>query len=209
MCFLYRKFEGEGGGGGTPIRRQQKLWSSSFMVQGRRGWNSKLSCYSPGLHKPTKRLKKPVSFDWPLVAGEAGADSSFWTVWRPTQPPLVHTVILHSLHQLVRHTDKKKTKFSSYIRKFRVGSGATSYMRIGFLIYEEMRKFFSIYEKAVSHIWLYTPSLYFIVKEVAIMTVLAFWQIVGRGERCQFQNSTAATYFLLLFDDYCIFTNTV
>ncbi len=47
---------GGGGRGSTPIRRQQKLWSSSFTVQGRRRWNSKLSCYSPGLHKPTKRL---------------------------------------------------------------------------------------------------------------------------------------------------------
>jgi hypothetical protein len=61
-------------------------------------------------------------------------------------------VILHGLHQLVRQADKKETKLSSYIRKFRVGSGAKSYMRKGFLIYEEMRKFFPIYEKAVSHI---------------------------------------------------------
>ncbi len=44
---------------------------------------------------------------------------------------------------------KKKTKFSTYIRKFRWGSGAKSYMRKGFLIYEEMRKFFPIYEGRV------------------------------------------------------------
>jgi hypothetical protein len=37
---------------------------------------------------------------------------------------------------------KKKIKFSSYIRKFRVGAVAKSYMRKGFLISEE----------AVSHI---------------------------------------------------------
>jgi hypothetical protein len=47
---------------------------------------------------------------------------------------------------------KKKIKFSSYIRKFRSGAVAKSYMRKGFLIYEEMHKYFSIYEEAVSHI---------------------------------------------------------
>ncbi len=36
-----------------------------------------------------------------------------------------------------------------------MGSGAKSYMRKGFLIYEEMRKFFPIYEEAVSHIVIY------------------------------------------------------
>jgi hypothetical protein len=46
---------------------------------------------------------------------------------------------------------KKKIKFSSYIREFS-GVVAKSYMRKGFLIYEEMRKYFSIYEEAVSNI---------------------------------------------------------
>jgi hypothetical protein len=32
------------------------------------------------------------------------------------------------------------------------GAVAKSYMRKGFLIYEEMRKYFPIYEEAVSHI---------------------------------------------------------
>jgi hypothetical protein len=32
------------------------------------------------------------------------------------------------------------------------GAIAKSYMRKGFLIYEEMRKYFPIYEEAVSHI---------------------------------------------------------
>ncbi len=49
-------------------------------------------------------------------------------------------------------TDNKKTpNFSSYIRKFN-GAIANSYMRKGFLIYEEMRKFLVIYEEAVSYI---------------------------------------------------------
>jgi hypothetical protein len=36
---------------------------------------------------------------------------------------------------------------------------AKSYMRKGFLIYEEMRKYLVIYEEAVSHIWLCNRSL--------------------------------------------------
>jgi hypothetical protein len=46
---------------------------------------------------------------------------------------------------------KKKTKFSTYIMKFR-WDRVQSHMRKGFLIYEEMRKFFPIYEEAVSHL---------------------------------------------------------
>ncbi len=52
-----------------------------------------------------------------------------------------------------RYTDKKREKkISSY------WSGAKSYMRKGFLIYEEMRNYLTIYEEAVSHIWLCTRS---------------------------------------------------
>ncbi len=47
---------------------------------------------------------------------------------------------------------KKKTKFSVIYKDIQMGSGAKSYMRRGFLIYEEMHKFFPIYEDAVSHI---------------------------------------------------------
>jgi hypothetical protein len=48
-------------------------------------------------------------------------------------------------------TDKNKIKFSSYIRKFRWDQFAKSFMRKGFLIYEEMRKYLLIYEEADSH----------------------------------------------------------
>ncbi len=47
---------------------------------------------------------------------------------------------------------KKKIKFSSYIGKFRVEQLQKSYIRKGFLIYEEMHKYFPIYEEAVNHI---------------------------------------------------------
>ncbi len=50
-------------------------------------------------------------------------------------------------------TDKKKTKFSSYIRKFRVEQLQKSYMRTGFLIYGEMRKYFPIFEESVSQVY--------------------------------------------------------
>jgi hypothetical protein len=52
---------------------------------------------------------------------------------------------------------KKKTKFSSYIWKFswdRVQSHI--HMRKGFLKCEEMRKYWTIYDEAVSHIWICT-----------------------------------------------------
>ncbi len=49
-----------------------------------------------------------------------------------------------SLHALI----KKKIKFSSD-KEIQSGAVAKSYMREGFLIYEEMRKYFPIYEEAV------------------------------------------------------------
>ncbi len=45
---------------------------------------------------------------------------------------------------------KKKKKFLIY-REIQSGPVAKSYMRKGFLIYEELRKYIVIYEKAVSH----------------------------------------------------------
>jgi hypothetical protein len=53
--------------------------------------------------------------------------------------------------QVSRHTDKKKKIKFSY-KEIQSGTVAKSYMRKGFLIYEEMRKCFTIYEEAVSHI---------------------------------------------------------
>jgi hypothetical protein len=56
-------------------------------------------------------------------------------------------IITWNRQQSHNYTDKKENKFSSYIRKFRVEQlQSRSYMRKGFLIYEEMRKYFPIYE---------------------------------------------------------------
>jgi len=45
------------------------------------------------------------------------------------------------------YTDKKENKIFLIYKVIQMGSGAK-----GFLIYEEMRKYFTIHEEAVSHI---------------------------------------------------------
>ncbi len=57
---------------------------------------------------------------------------------------------LNRIH--VVYTDKKENKIFLIYKEVQIGSCAKSYMRKGFLIYEEMRKYFTIYEEAVSHI---------------------------------------------------------
>ncbi len=59
------------------------------------------------------------------------------------------------------YTDKKEKQFSSYLRKFRVEQLQSHiWLRKGFLIYEEMRTYFPIYEEAVSHIWFVTAPFW-------------------------------------------------
>jgi hypothetical protein len=50
------------------------------------------------------------------------------------------------------YTDKKEYKMFLIFKEIRMGSGAKSYIRKGYLIYDEMLKFSPIYEEAVSHI---------------------------------------------------------
>jgi hypothetical protein len=49
-------------------------------------------------------------------------------------------------------TDKKENQIFLIYKEIQSGAVAKSYMRKGFLIYEEMGKYFPIYEEAVSHI---------------------------------------------------------
>jgi hypothetical protein len=49
-------------------------------------------------------------------------------------------------------TDKKESQIFLIYKEIQSGAFSKSYMRKGFLIYEEMRKYFPIYEEAVSHI---------------------------------------------------------
>jgi hypothetical protein len=47
------------------------------------------------------------------------------------------------------HSDKKEKKIFLINKKIQSGAVAKSYMRTGFLIYEEMRKYFPICEEAI------------------------------------------------------------
>jgi hypothetical protein len=49
------------------------------------------------------------------------------------------------------YTDKKENKIFLIHKEIQMGLGAKSYIRKGFLIYEEMRRLFPIFEEAVSH----------------------------------------------------------
>jgi hypothetical protein len=48
-------------------------------------------------------------------------------------------------------TDKKENQIFLICMGIQSGAVAKSYMKKGFLIYEEMRKYFTIYEEAVSY----------------------------------------------------------
>ncbi len=52
------------------------------------------------------------------------------------------------------YTEKKYKKIFLVYREIQSGAVAKSYIRKGFLIYEEMRKYFSIYEETVSHVYI-------------------------------------------------------
>ncbi len=47
---------------------------------------------------------------------------------------------------------KKEKEIFLILKEIQMGSVAKSYMRKAFLIYEEMRKYLTIFEEAVSHI---------------------------------------------------------
>ncbi len=49
------------------------------------------------------------------------------------------------------YTGKKENQVFFICKEIQSGEVDKSYMRKGFLIYKEMRKYFPIYEKAVSH----------------------------------------------------------
>jgi hypothetical protein len=53
---------------------------------------------------------------------------------------------------IIYHTDKKENEIFLIFKEVQMGSVATSFIRKGFLIYEAMRKYLTIYEEAVSHV---------------------------------------------------------
>jgi hypothetical protein len=48
--------------------------------------------------------------------------------------------------------EKKENEIFCICKEIQMGSVAKSYMRKGFLLYEEMRKYLTLYEEADSHI---------------------------------------------------------
>jgi hypothetical protein len=62
-----------------------------------------------------------------------------------------HTVYPRKASLVYTCTDKKENQTFLIYKEIQSGAVAKSYMRKGFLIYEEMPKYFPIYEEAVSH----------------------------------------------------------
>jgi hypothetical protein len=62
--------------------------------------------------------------------------------------PLTPTIILFPK----LYTDRKENQIFLIYKEIQSGAVAKSYIGKGFLIYEEMSKYFPIYEEAVSHI---------------------------------------------------------
>jgi hypothetical protein len=60
--------------------------------------------------------------------------------------------VILSSRGLKKLTDKKENQIFLIYKEIPSGAVAQSYVRKGFLIYEEMHKYFPIYEEAVSHI---------------------------------------------------------
>jgi hypothetical protein len=54
--------------------------------------------------------------------------------------------------QIPDDTDKKENQIFRIVKEIQNGAVAKSYVRNGLLIYEEMCKYITIYEEAVSHI---------------------------------------------------------
>ncbi len=77
------------------------------------------------------------------------------------------------MSEMCYYTDKKLNKIFLIYKEIQSRAVAKSYMRKGFLIYEEMRNYFPIYEEAVSHIWLCNCSiLNFLIYEENMMFFL-------------------------------------
>jgi hypothetical protein len=55
-------------------------------------------------------------------------------------------------HSDLHYTNKKENQIFLIYKEIQSGVDAKSNMRKGFLIFEEIRKYFTIYEEAVSHI---------------------------------------------------------
>ncbi len=81
-------------------------------------------------------------------------------MWRPGLFALIiyltkYYTVAHSLPTAhLIYTEKWENLIFLIYKEIQSGAVAKPYMRKGFLIHEDMRKYFTIYEEAVSHIWL-------------------------------------------------------
>ncbi len=80
-----------------------------------------------------------------------------------------------------------------------------SYMRKGFLKYEEMCKYLTIYEEVVSHIWLCNCSIqnFLINEENLIFFFLSQWALPIRGELWTKMEKSGPFYHSNNFATYC------
>jgi hypothetical protein len=70
------------------------------------------------------------------------------------------TLLYRHVHRAYTRTlIKKEYEVFLICKEFQIRTVAKSYMRKGFVIYEEMRKYLIIYEEAISHIWLCKQSI--------------------------------------------------
>jgi hypothetical protein len=75
------------------------------------------------------------------------------------------------LYRCIRHTDKKETQIFLIYKEIQSGAVAKSYMGKGFLIYEEMRQYFPIYEEPLV---LYDFALiFFFIRAFLVSNILS------------------------------------
>ncbi len=94
---------------------------------------------------------------------------------------MIQTVLLFRLSPYKKglfYIDKKDNQIFLIYKEIQSGAVAKSYMRKGFLLYEEQRKNFPIYEEAVSHIRLcYCSILNFLIYEENLIFFLSVYSI--------------------------------
>jgi hypothetical protein len=70
---------------------------------------------------------------------------------KPNLMYILFTSLISYRRSLDYYTDKKENRIFLIYKEIQMGLGAKSFMRKGFLIYEEISKYFTIYEEAVLH----------------------------------------------------------
>ncbi len=90
-----------------------------------------------------------------LIKKTTRLSNCFMAVWDEDNKP-THS---HWLFQDRWCTDKKERKNFLRYKKIQKGAFAKSYIRKGFLMYEERRKYLVIFAEAFTHIWLCNCSL--------------------------------------------------